>query len=394
MPKPLVLDLSHHQEIPHDLNDTRAAGIAAIIHKATEGTKFVDGKVRARYSLAKDAGMLWGLYHFLKPPKKTAGKTVDRIVDQADHFLTSAIWDSASVLVCDFEVEGISLNQVLEFLEYVEKESNQQPALYSGFLLKQLGGASKLTKLADYRLWLAQYGPRAVLPKGYDRYWLWQYTEKGTIPGVSGSVDLNTYNGTEEELKRDWVIRHSTAASINSASSDEPVANVPKVNEESASPTESEQPSNTSTLKAEITAAGNVTVEKSNGTPVPKERIAVVAAEKQKWTARVSAKVTGAVTGNIFFQWVWAQLEKISGLGIPTVIWIIVSSTIGIGTLLWLAHEILESYQYNKRQERLDELLVSQNSTPENLAQLIPADEVEIYRAKGFKIITRGEKAA
>jgi hypothetical protein len=87
-------------------------------------------------------------------------------------------------------------------------------------------------------------------------------------------------------------------------------------------------------------------------------------------------------------------MEKIGGLPIPTIIWVIVSSTIGIGTILWLIHEILESYQYNRRQERLDALLVSQNSTPDNLAQLIPADEVEIYRARGFKIITRGEALA
>lgn len=147
-------------------------------------------------------------------------------------------------------------------------------------------------------------------------------------------------------------------------------------------------------LKAEVTPEGGLKVSSSEGPPAPKERVAVVAGEKQKWTARVSAKVTGAVTGNIFFQWIWAQMEKIGGLPIPTIIWVIVSSTIGLGTLIWLIHEVLDTWQYNKRQERLDALLITQNSTPENLAQLIPADEVDIYRARGFKIITRGEALA
>jgi lysozyme len=147
-------------------------------------------------------------------------------------------------------------------------------------------------------------------------------------------------------------------------------------------------------VKAEITPDGGVKMSSTEGPAPPKERIAVVAGAKQKWTSQVWAKVTGAVSGNVFFQFIWAQIEKIMGLPIPTIVWAIVSSTIGLGTLIWLVHEVLDTWQHNKRQERLDALLITQNSTPDNLAQLIPADEVDIYRAKGFKIITRGESVA
>lgn len=153
-------------------------------------------------------------------------------------------------------------------------------------------------------------------------------------------------------------------------------------------------PSEHKEVKAEITPDGGVKMSSTEGPPLPKERVAVVAGEKQKWTSQVWAKVTGAVSGNVFFQFVWAQIEKILGLPIPTIVWAIVSTTIGLGTLIWLVHEVIASWQYNKRQERLDALLITQNSTPENLAQLIPADEVDFYRAKGFKIITRGEALA
>lgn len=148
---------------------------------------------------------------------------------------------------------------------------------------------------------------------------------------------------------------------------------------------------NGSTVKAEITPEGGVKVESTTEPPQPKERIAVVGATKQKWTSRVTTKITGAVSGNLLFQWLWAQMERIGNLPVPDLVWVIVSLTIAIGSLLWLAYEILQTWQYNKRQDKLDELLVTQNSTDNNLAQLIPADEVEIYRARGFKIITRGE---
>lgn len=45
-----------------------------------------------------------------------------------------------------------------------------------------------MTKLSDYRVWLAEY---ADVPS-YDKYYdIWQYTSKGTVDGISTNVDLN-----------------------------------------------------------------------------------------------------------------------------------------------------------------------------------------------------------
>ncbi len=45
-----------------------------------------------------------------------------------------------------------------------------------------------MTKLSDYRVWLAEY---ADVPT-YDQYYhMWQYTSKGTVDGISTNVDLN-----------------------------------------------------------------------------------------------------------------------------------------------------------------------------------------------------------
>lgn len=45
-----------------------------------------------------------------------------------------------------------------------------------------------MTRLSDYRVWLAEY---ADVPT-YDQYYhMWQYTSKGTVDGISTNVDLN-----------------------------------------------------------------------------------------------------------------------------------------------------------------------------------------------------------
>lgn len=45
-----------------------------------------------------------------------------------------------------------------------------------------------VTKLDKYLLWVAQYGPKYTAKHRVD---MWQYTSKGSVPGISGNVDCS-----------------------------------------------------------------------------------------------------------------------------------------------------------------------------------------------------------
>lgn len=355
-PKPIVIDLSHYQVIPESLEAAKAAGIVGVIHKATENTSYVDPKAASRFHLAREAGMLWGIYHFLRP------KNIDK---QADFFLSQKnLIDDDTLLVCDFEVAGIELNDVLHFLERVEKKSGQKPVLYSGNTLKELGGALKHPALAEYRLWIAQYNNKGpVLPKAYDGWWLWQFSETGKVPGITGTVDVNAYQGTARELTQDWVVRTISAETLSVSTANDPLK-----------PTE------------------ELPVPSNEVPPIPKERVAVVKAAPPKWYAGLGAKLTAVVTGNGLVQWVTDKLATIQDLGIPSQVWWVIGIIVGAASIIWIADQIWDNRQKATTQKEIDDLLVKENSTTNNLVQLIPADEVDLYRLKGFKIITRGDK--
>jgi lysozyme len=106
------------------LQPAKDAGILGVIHKLTEGSTVVDPKVKARYGLAKDAGMLFGLYHFLRPGD---------IEKQAAFFLMKAgelgVLDDDTLIACDFEVEGITLVEVLHFLQAIARGTQRSPVL-------------------------------------------------------------------------------------------------------------------------------------------------------------------------------------------------------------------------------------------------------------------------
>jgi lysozyme len=198
MLKPAVIDLSHHNVIPDNLVITKQSGIYGLIHKATEGTSYVDDKVENRFFLAKEAGMLWGLYHFVRPGS---------MEKQVDHFLAVAteVADDNTLFALDWEDPGVSLNDAVEFMQRLEEITEHSPVLYSGHVLKEALGGKADPRLSKYRLWLAQYtAGTPTIPPGWGNYWLWQYTDTGKIPGVTPPTDCNAYSGTAELLRYEW----------------------------------------------------------------------------------------------------------------------------------------------------------------------------------------------
>lgn len=183
----------------------RAAGIRGVIHKATQGKAFVDGKFAGRREWAGETtDLLWGAYHF---------GTGDPVGAQIDHFLSIARPDGKTLLALDYEPnpggKTMSLTQAKQFLTLVHEQTGQRPVLYSGHLLKEVLKGKADPFLSKHRLWLAQYGPKAKLPPGFAKYFLWQYTGDGIGPSphdvdgiIDRGVDLNVFGG--KNLKLEW----------------------------------------------------------------------------------------------------------------------------------------------------------------------------------------------
>jgi GH25 family lysozyme M1 (1,4-beta-N-acetylmuramidase) len=60
-----------------------------------------------------------------------------------------------------------------------------------------------LTGFENYPLWLAEYRQNETpqLPLNWKRWTFWQYSQNGRVAGINGSVDLNQFNGTAEQLR-------------------------------------------------------------------------------------------------------------------------------------------------------------------------------------------------
>ncbi len=70
----------------------------------------------------------------------------------------------------------------------VMEEKGYQPMVY--FNWYQASRLMYLSELEDYPFWLALYQDRMTYPYKVE---MWQYTDKGRVPGIEGNVDLNIY---------------------------------------------------------------------------------------------------------------------------------------------------------------------------------------------------------
>jgi lysozyme len=206
LPTPLlnvIVDLSHHNTIT-SFEDARAAGVQAVIHKATEGVTFVDAMHDDRKARAKAAGLLWGAYHF-----GTGGD----VIGQVAHFLSIANPAPGDLLVLDFEPnpteQTMTLADAEEFVTRVKAATGRVPVLYSGrsFLMSQLG-VNTTTPLAECPLWIARYAPEVgELPAAFSRFAIWQYTDGSAglqphqVDGL-GRCDRNKFNGEDADALR------------------------------------------------------------------------------------------------------------------------------------------------------------------------------------------------
>ena len=185
------IDVSRHQE-DIDFTAVAAAGIEVVYIKSSEGTDWVDPYFERNYEGAKAAGLKVGFYHYVN------ARSVSEAIEEASFFVSvvnNKQFDAK--LAVDFEDFGeltkTEINQItLAFAEEVEKQSGKEVVIYSN--------ANNATNVFDesltkYSLWVAQYDGNEISEEVIWETWAgWQYTDTGTVEGINGNADLNTFN--------------------------------------------------------------------------------------------------------------------------------------------------------------------------------------------------------
>ena len=187
------IDVSRWQGTSIDWAKVKAAGYRGVMIRAL-GNKnlapYVDPCFEKNYAAAKAAGLDVGVYWY-----STA--TTQALVNAELSMLKDALSGKELTLPVAMDVEDAKLTaldkqDLTDLTAYALHEVEQmgfyaQLYTYTSFAKAHLfvGGAA----LHPYDVWLADYTGKT--PKVDFKYSAHQHTSKGSVPGISGSVDLN-----------------------------------------------------------------------------------------------------------------------------------------------------------------------------------------------------------
>jgi lysozyme len=196
--KAIGLDVSEFQgKIDWALVETMETHypIEFVFIRATAGNDRVDDRFEENWLGAKNRKIIRGAYHYYRPNENS--------LEQARLFIKTVQLkkgDLPPVLDIEKLPKGQSLDSLKvglkRWLNAVEAHYKVKPIIYTG---EKYYDDFLKEDFSDYLFWIANYN---FYREKIGEDWLfWQFTEKASVTGIKGNVDVNIYNGDAEQLR-------------------------------------------------------------------------------------------------------------------------------------------------------------------------------------------------
>lgn len=171
--------------------------IRFVFIRATAGSDRLDSQFYNNWPQSKNNGLIRGAYHYYRPNENSIKQAL---------FYIKHVRLAKSDLPPVLDIEALPKYQSIDslkvglkrWLSIVDVHYKMKPIIYTNekfyedFLKEDFG---------EYRFWIANYNFFSEQLK--DDWLFWQFTEKASIDGIDGNVDVNIFNGTMKMLLAD-----------------------------------------------------------------------------------------------------------------------------------------------------------------------------------------------
>ena len=182
-----------------DWQQVKEAGIEFVILRLGirgygSGELKTDERFYENYRGATEAGIKVGVYFFSAAIDETEA------VEEADYVLRTieglaiempVVFDTEPILYDDARTDDLTPDQLTKitcaFCDRI-RAGGYEPMIYANS--KRFTTVLHLEQLEAYDKWLADYRNKPDYPYAFK---MWQFTEKGSVPGIDGNVDIDLY---------------------------------------------------------------------------------------------------------------------------------------------------------------------------------------------------------
>ena len=195
------IDVSHHQG-QIDWRKAKQAGVSFAYLKASEGVRFIDPCFAENWLGTKKAGVVRGAYHFFRAHIDPI-EQAKNFIQQVKPVLTSLDLPPALDIEYVADMDSVSAVELMarakQWLEYVEHALGVTPIIYTSraFWEDYIGHNPVFAK---YPLWLSAAMRHPGPPSSWREWTFWQFSVKGSVPGIMTAVDLNYFGGDKKEF--------------------------------------------------------------------------------------------------------------------------------------------------------------------------------------------------
>jgi lysozyme len=191
------IDVSSHQGVI-DWNAVANAGIDFGIARISDGL-LADSSFQSNYQGIAAAGLVRGGYQFFEPNQSPVAQATLALAD------IGALGAGDLPPTLDVEVSGgrspTELRAEIEqWVATVRTATGRDPLIYTGpgFWNGSVGGAA----VPHVSLWVANLGVSCpLLPNGFSTTQFWQFADNGSVAGVPGVVDRDSFYGSPAQLR-------------------------------------------------------------------------------------------------------------------------------------------------------------------------------------------------
>lgn len=192
------IDVSYYQG-NIDFTKVKGAGHKFVIARVSDGLNYPDSKFNTYWPAIRAEGLVRGTYQFFRPGQDALAQA--NLVLSRVNALGGFQPDDMPVVLDIEATDGQSSTVVRQkmqiWLDRIEAATGKKPIIYTAAFMSSVIGNG----FNGYPLWVANYGATCpLMPSNFTQWKFWQYSSTGSVPGISGNVDMNKWNGTLNEL--------------------------------------------------------------------------------------------------------------------------------------------------------------------------------------------------
>ncbi|MCA9517936.1 MAG: hypothetical protein KC635_23515 [Myxococcales bacterium] len=177
----------------------KAAGVKFAIIRVSDGTTYLDEKFVTNWNGAKAQGILRGAYQFFRSNQDPTAQA-NVLISKLQQYGVGEIPPVIDVETTDGVSASTRASRIGTWLARVQSQLGKKAIIYTGsyFWESNVNSAA----YTSHPLWVAHWTTGCPsIPHQWSNWTFHQYSDHGSVGGISGAVDLNRFNGTLAQLQ-------------------------------------------------------------------------------------------------------------------------------------------------------------------------------------------------